>query len=72
MTDEELIALIQSGDPEVALAALRRLRELSEYHERRAVGAARDAGLSWQEIAEALGRRRSSVWERYHEGDAGP
>ena len=64
----ELVRLVQSDDPRIALEALRRLREFSEQHERRAVAAARRAGLSWQEIAETLGRQKSSVWEHYHDG----
>ena len=30
-----------------------------------AVAAARNNGMSWQRIADLLGRTRSSVWERY-------
>jgi len=60
--------------PEVHLERLRDLRrrreqwavdyETEEQHE---VESARQAGLSWEDIATALGRVRSSVWEKYHE-----
>jgi hypothetical protein len=51
------------------LARLRSARDLrvrSEAQERAGVIEARELGISWEEIAKALGRNRASVWEKYH------
>lgn len=63
--------------PDDKEAHRQRLRELRvrreewqldyEYEESEVVAAARQGGLSWEDIASALGRRRSSVWEKYHD-----
>jgi biotin operon repressor len=55
------------GDVLSELARIRGIRESNEADEHRAVAKARRLGLSWQSIAEALGRSRSSVWEKYPE-----
>jgi Homeodomain-like domain len=66
---EDLLALAASEDPEVSLKALGQLGVKMAEQERISVLAARRQGMSWQRIAELLGRQRSSVWERYHELD---
>jgi DNA-directed RNA polymerase specialized sigma24 family protein len=48
------------------LDQLRAVRVKYEQDEREAVVAAREQGLSWESIGQALGRNRSSVWEKYH------
>ena len=48
------------------LSELRAIREDYQESERSTVIAAREAGLSWESIGRALGRDRSSVWEKYH------
>ena len=48
------------------LGELRAMREAYQEAERSTVIAAREAGLSWESIGRALGRDRSSVWEKYH------
>jgi hypothetical protein len=68
VANEQLLANLKSSDPATALSAARRLRGLVDSAEQVAVRRARDAGCSWQWIAEQLGRARSAVWERYHEG----
>ena len=67
MANEHLLADLKSNDPATALNAARRLRGIVDGAEQTAVRRARDAGCSWQWIAEQLGRARSAVWERYHE-----
>lgn len=61
-------------DPEVHRERLRALRQRREewnvgyeVEEEEVVRGARQAGLSWEDIALNLGRRRSSVWEKYHD-----
>jgi hypothetical protein len=53
---------------EAALAELGRIgrdREANEAQERRAVEEARRLGISWRAIADALGKSRNAVWEKY-------
>ena len=73
--NESPFSLIGDDDVDTALDAIRQLRDLLEEHELRAVRLGRARGMSWQDLAEALGRQRSSVWERYHsevvESDSG-
>jgi hypothetical protein len=54
-------------DPAVALPAIRRLREWLATREAAGVRAARRKGWSWGRIAEALGRSRQGLWERYRD-----
>jgi hypothetical protein len=49
------------------LDRIRQTREVNEAEEQEAVLEARRLGLSWQVIADHLGRRVSSVWEKYHD-----
>ena len=53
------------ADPAIGLRAVRSLRELAERLELLQVRRARELGLSWQEIAEALGVTRQAVHKRY-------
>lgn len=61
------VAALRSRDPEVALTAIRELRGLLSEREPQVVAQARGAGWTWQAIAKALGRTRSSVFERYRD-----
>lgn len=54
--DEGLTDLHRIGRARVGLD-----REESEH-----VRMAREAGRSWQDIADALGRSKQGVWEKYH------
>lgn len=56
LTDQELIGRL----PEVAAAGAQ-----VEQHLRSWVTAARDRGISWARIGEALGMTRQSAWERF-------
>ena len=56
LRDDELLARL----PEVAAAGLQ-----VEAHLKTWVDAARDRGLSWARIGEALGMTRQSAWERF-------
>lgn len=51
------------------LTAVQDVRRQCDRTELRTVQAARTAGLSWTEIATALGVTRQSAWERWHEVD---
>ena len=62
----KLLEDLQSDDALTVLRAVRALRELLETCERSNVLRLRSADTPWQEIAEALGRTRSSVWEKYN------
>lgn len=53
------------AEPETGLRAVRSLRELAERLELLQVRRARDFGLSWQEIADALGVSRQAVHKKY-------
>ncbi len=65
---ERLIA-----DPEVdPLEVLRAATTFARYFaavQGRSVAAARDAGHTWEEIAEAVGRTRQAVWQRFASSD---
>jgi DNA-directed RNA polymerase specialized sigma24 family protein len=56
---------LEAEDPRDRLQALRELLDWLAVREREIVREARRAGLTWQEIAELLGRVRSSVWEKH-------
>jgi hypothetical protein len=56
---------VLAEDPEVGLRASLALRRLAERVEASHVGAAREAGWSWQQIGDALGVTRQSVHTKY-------
>lgn len=60
-----LIASASGDDPATALRAVAALRRLVERLERAHVDRARTLGLTWQEIAEALGVTRQSVHRKH-------
>ncbi|MGJ3192253.1 AsnC family protein [Paenarthrobacter sp. FR1] len=51
------------------LRAIQEVRQECDNTELTTVKHARKAGLSWAEIATALGVSRQAVWERWHEID---
>jgi DNA invertase Pin-like site-specific DNA recombinase len=51
------------------LQCIREIRQKCDTTEVRTVQEARAAGLTWTEIATALGVTRQSAWERLHELD---
>jgi hypothetical protein len=51
------------------LSCIQQIRQKCGHTELSTVRAARKAGLSWTEIAGALGVTRQSAWERWHELD---
>lgn len=61
----------QSWKAEVTatLMAIQQVRQTCDHTEITAVKYARKAGLSWAEIATALGVTRQAAWERWHEID---
>jgi transcriptional regulator of acetoin/glycerol metabolism len=56
----------ESRDPAIGLAAVAALRRLVDELEALHVDAARAAGWSWQEVAEALGVTRQTVHQKHH------
>lgn len=65
--DSEEIAGVASDtrDPRAGLRAITSLRALTERLELAQVEAALRRGMSWQEIAEALGVSRQAVHKKY-------
>jgi DNA invertase Pin-like site-specific DNA recombinase len=53
----------------LTLTSIQEIRQRCDRTELRTVQEARKAGLSWTEIATALGVTRQSAWERWHELD---
>lgn len=53
----------------LTLTSIQEIRQKCDRTELRTVREARKAGLSWTEIAIALGVTRQSAWERWHELD---
>jgi hypothetical protein len=53
------------------LQSVREIRQKCDATELRTVRHARAAGMSWTEIATAVGVTRQSAWERWHELDEG-
>jgi hypothetical protein len=51
------------------LRCVREIRQKCDATELRTVQHARSAGMSWTEIATALGVTRQAAWERWHELD---
>lgn len=66
--DEARLRDARHADPDVALPAIGELLESLDQLELVAVRRARSQGMSWESIAQKLGRVRSSVWERYAKG----
>lgn len=62
---DDLMTAAADAEPETGLRAVRSLRELAERLELLQVRRARDFGLSWQEIADALGVSRQAVHKKY-------
>lgn len=56
----------RGDDLDAALRAVARLRRLAEQVEADRVAAAREAGWSWQDIAERLGVTKQTVHRKYH------
>lgn len=66
MTDGvQLAEQASSRDPEIGLRAVRALRELADRLEALQVQNAREAGWSWQEIANRLDVTRQAVHKKY-------
>lgn len=57
------------GEVLTTLSAIREVRRQCDSTEFLTVRHARKAGLSWTEIAAALGVTRQAAWERWHELD---
>jgi len=72
MTDTTQVASAASSkDPSVGLRAVRSLRVLVERLEGLQVQNARDAGWTWEQIAQQLGITRQAVHKKYS-GGRGP
>ncbi|WP_437584564.1 RNA polymerase subunit sigma-70 [Paramicrobacterium sp. CJ85] len=54
-----------SDDPRMGLRAVRSLRELADRLEVLHVAHGRDQGMSWQEIADALGVTRQAAHKKH-------
>ncbi|RRO15553.1 RNA polymerase subunit sigma-70 [Saccharopolyspora rhizosphaerae] len=65
MTQQDLTATAAGDDPVTGLRAVRSLRELAERWETLQVARARELGMSWQEIADALGVSRQAVHKKH-------
>ena len=61
----DLASAAADHDPRTGLRAVRALRRLVEHLERTQVRRARDAGWSWQEIAEVLEVSRQAVHKKH-------
>jgi len=64
MTDMGLVETLPS-DPVAALSRISSLKSEVDSLEHQSVARAREAGVSWQEIADALGVSRQAAWERF-------
>ena len=71
MEPQVAVSAIESSprDPIQALTAVGELRRWLALQEQHFVGLAREEGFSWSGIAEALGRSRQSVSEKYRSFD---
>ena len=65
MNAAEIAAALDSEDPGTGLRASVALHRLAERVEAHAVGRARQANWSWQQIGDALGVTRQSVHAKY-------
>ena len=57
---------LSSDDPAIGLRASLALHRLAERFEANHVASAREKGLSWQQIGDALGITRQSVHTKYN------
>jgi len=64
-TAPELAREAGSGDPALGLRAVAALRRLLERLEQMQVRNARNAGWSWQQIAEAMGVSKQTVHRKH-------
>lgn len=64
MKENSLDAAV-NDDPQIGLRAVRSLRELAERLEVLHVTRARELGMSWQEIADALDVSRQAVHKKH-------
>lgn len=64
-TDKIAATAANTNDPRVGLRAIVSLRALADALELRQVEAALRAGMSWLEIADALGVTRQAVHKKY-------
>jgi DNA-directed RNA polymerase specialized sigma24 family protein len=62
---DRLTVAATDGDPRTGLRAVRALRRLLEQLEASQVSRARDAGWSWQDIAQVLGVSRQAVHKKH-------
>jgi hypothetical protein len=58
---------VSNDDPLMALSSIALLRVYLEDRESDVVRKARAEGRSWAQIADALGRSKQSVWEKYRD-----
>ena len=65
MNGVQLAEQAGSRDPEIGLRAVRALRELADRLESLQVQNARDAGWSWQDIANRLNVSRQAVHKKH-------
>ncbi|MBD2760571.1 hypothetical protein IEE94_13765 [Yimella sp. cx-573] len=66
MHSEQLVGTaVDTSDPRAGLRAIASLRSLTERLELAQVEAALRAGMSWQDIADALGVSRQAVHKKY-------
>jgi hypothetical protein len=65
---------MDDSKPEVlyTLTSIRNIRAKVDRSELVTVQKARELGMSWTEIATALGVTRQAAWERLHEMDPAP
>jgi DNA-directed RNA polymerase specialized sigma24 family protein len=61
----DLASAAADADPRAGLRAVRALRRLLEQLEASQVRSAREAGWSWQEIADVLGVSRQAVHKKH-------
>ena len=66
---DALIRAAQFGVGLYTLQCAREVRGKVDRGEPKAVRMAREAGVSWTEIAASLGVSRQAAWERWHEID---
>ncbi|GEL94535.1 helix-turn-helix domain-containing protein [Cellulomonas composti] len=62
---DDLLATAAAAEPAEGLRAVRALHTLADRLEALHVERARQAGWSWQQIAECLGVSRQAVHQRY-------
>lgn len=65
MASDELADRVAAQDPATGLRAAGALHRLAEQVEAAAVAHARQEGLSWEQIGDALGVSRQSIHTKY-------